>query len=167
MIHETYWQKKNHFKQNVCRLLGYNCCFEICSIIEMPCKILAGKSNTFSLTMLLFVARQNGVHSSTAKLRSNLSRYYIQHCDNSGRKWIRYRPTDELCGVCCEDFLKDWPRYNGTALYFLLVVCIPLPMQVLSQFRSVTFCAVLQKDTPVDATPVVGSPDLSQLIYLW
>ena len=25
--------------------------------------------------------------------------------------------TGELCGVYCEDFGENWPRYNGTALY--------------------------------------------------
>ena len=30
--------------------------------------------------------------------------------------------TGELWGVCCENFEENWPRYNGTALYFLNTV---------------------------------------------
>ena len=26
--------------------------------------------------------------------------------------------TGELWGVCCEELGENWPRYNGTALYF-------------------------------------------------
>ena len=32
----------------------------------------------------------NKVQSSAVITRSNLSWYYMWHCDNSGRKWIRY-----------------------------------------------------------------------------
>ena len=57
--------------------------------------------------------------------RFNLSRYYTRHCDNSGRKLIRYQNhkalqiltlTGELWGVYCGDFGENWPRYNDTAL---------------------------------------------------
>ena len=30
--------------------------------------------------------------------------------------------TGELWGVCGEDFLENWPRYNGTALYLLNII---------------------------------------------
>ena len=45
--------------------------------------------------------------------RSNLSRYYIRHCDNSGRKWIRYLNHSRhpmLWGVYCEDLGKKIDR---------------------------------------------------------
>ena len=42
-----------------------------------------------SVVPILASMREN-IQSSAVITRSNLSRYYIRHCDNSGRKWIRY-----------------------------------------------------------------------------
>ena len=73
-------------------------------------------------------------------IRSSLSWFYIWHCDNSGRKSIRFQNhsrhpiahqlgwdigclyltlTGKLWGVCCEDLGENWPHYNGTALYLV------------------------------------------------
>ena len=54
----------------------------------------------------------------------NLSRYYIRHGENSGRKWIRYlnhntHPTGEMWDVYCGDCRANRPRFNGTALYVI------------------------------------------------
>ena len=62
--------------------------------------------------------------------RSNLSRYYIRHCDDSdwdfritkGTPYLAL--TGKLWSVCLEDFEENWPRYNGTALYTILDTCV-------------------------------------------
>ena len=72
------------------------------------------------------------LQSSTVVTRSNLSRYYIRHCNNIGRKWIIFKDHDrhpiprpngraELWDVYCEEFGENWPRFNGTALYFAIL----------------------------------------------
>ena len=62
------------------------------------------------------------IQSSAVITRSNLSWYYIGHCDNNGRKWIWYwnhnrhptsRPDGWAMGVYCEDFRENWAHYNG------------------------------------------------------
>ena len=69
---------------------------------------------------------ERNIQSSAVITRSNLSRYYIRHCDSSGRNWIRYlnhsrhpipRPHERAMGVYFEDLGENWARYNGTALY--------------------------------------------------
>ena len=62
--------------------------------------------------------------------------HYIQHCDNSGRKLIRFQNhnntpylalTGELRGVYCEDFAENWPCYNSAAFDFLHLCCNMCP----------------------------------------
>ena len=55
----------------------------------------------------------------------------MQHCDNSGEIESAFRITTgtpyltltgELWGVYCEDFGENRPRYNGTALYNVIII---------------------------------------------
>ena len=75
------------------------------------------------------------IQSSAIIKRSNIVRYCINNCKNSGRIhvskrcWIHKRypyltPSGELWDVFCEYFWENWPRYNSTTLYFH----IPLPL---------------------------------------
>ena len=75
------------------------------------------------------------IQSSAIIKRSNIVRYCINNCRNSGRIhvskicWIHKRypyltPSGELWDVFCEYFWENWPRYNSTTLYFH----IPLPL---------------------------------------
>ena len=66
------------------------------------------------------------VHSSAVITLSNVTRYCIHHCIDSGRVYItvstrKTHPylalTGELRDVFCQNSWKNWPRYNGTALY--------------------------------------------------
>ena len=50
------------------------------------------------------------LQSSAVITRSNLSRYYIRHCDNGGRKWIRFWNHKS----------HPIPRPNGRAMGHLL-----------------------------------------------
>ena len=58
--------------------------------------------------------------SSAVVTRSNLSRYYIRHCDDSGRKWIRFqnhnrhpisRPQGRAMGVYCQ-IVRIWEKID-------------------------------------------------------
>ena len=71
-------------------------------------------------------ADRAGIQSSAVITRSNISTYCIYHCRNWGIISIRAEPTKdipylaltgELWGAFREYFWKNWPRYNGTALY--------------------------------------------------
>ena len=57
----------------------------------------------------------------------NITRNFMQHCSKWSRTWIiifahKRHPisslTDELWGVCCEDFVENWPCYNGITFYY-------------------------------------------------
>ena len=82
--------------------------------------------------------------------RSILSRWYIRHCNDSSRIWIRFETDNKHpigWGVCCEDIGEYGPRYNGTALFlrstYAAVNCVivdsaggwvvPKPMQIYPQ----------------------------------
>ena len=68
----------------------------------------------------------SGIQSSAVITRSNSSWYDIRHCDNSGRKWVRYsnhnrypiyRLRGRAMGCVLWAFWRKLPRYNDTALY--------------------------------------------------
>ena len=80
--------------------------------------------------MIIQLHRYDKVLSSAVITWSNLSRYYIQHCNTvvESESDIRittdtpYRTlTGELWRCFCEDFGESWLRYNGTALYCVLL----------------------------------------------
>ena len=50
------------------------------------------------------------IQSSSVITRSNLSRYYIRHCDNSGRKWTDFKiNTDIPYGV---SVVRSWEQID-------------------------------------------------------
>ena len=71
------------------------------------------------------------LQSSAVITRSNIVRYYINDYRNWGRIstrcWIHKKNTayltltGELWGVFCKYLWENWPRYNGTALYYQMV----------------------------------------------
>ena len=66
--------------------------------------------------------RQNiEMQSNAVKTRSNFSRCYKRHCDNSGRKWIRYQnhnrhPIAGPHGWASYGVSKWWRKLNDRAL---------------------------------------------------
>ena len=87
--------------------------------------------STFNImTRLTEIYRECIVQSSAIIIRSNFSRYYIRHCDNSGRKWVRYqnhnrhpiyRPHGQAMGyVLCEFWRKLTVLYRHCTVKFIL-----------------------------------------------
>ena len=67
------------------------------------------------------------IQSIAAITWSDLTWYYVWHCDDRGRRLIRLephnkhptpRPHGRVMGCLCEDFGENWPHYNGTTLYY-------------------------------------------------
>ena len=48
------------------------------------------KNTQFILHWLIIKHYVIQIQPSAVMIRSNLSQYHLRHCDNSGRKWIRY-----------------------------------------------------------------------------
>ena len=90
------------------------------------------KNDAFDLALL--VKQKNtteySIQPSAVRTQSNISRYYIRQCDDSGRTWIRIKitmdtpyfdVTGELWSIYCKEFGENWPHYNGTTRH---IYCI-------------------------------------------
>ena len=69
----------------------------------------------------MVILAMNQVQSSAVMMRSNITRYFIQHCIEWSRisLSVKIHPIsrpNELWSVFYEDSVGNWPRYNSTAL---------------------------------------------------
>ena len=88
-----------------------------------------------------FYSHPGRLKPSAVITRPNIVRYYINNYRNRGRISIRCcmhkrHPIPHhngwAMGVFYEYLWENWPRYNGTALYFtptMVIVCLPLVLQ--------------------------------------
>ena len=81
----------------------------------------------YELLVLVYnTVRFDTLQSSAVITRSNLSRYYTWHCNDTNTTCIGFRTHNRGGGggggggggAYYENFEENWPRYNGTTLYY-------------------------------------------------
>ena len=110
--------------------LGQGTCDQVSSSVHYDTFLQIGIFKFWTITSAKYAGipcLKLPVQSSAVITRFNIVRYYINEYRNWSRIWIRrwihkdtpyLALTGEIWGVFCGYLWENWPRYNGTALYW-------------------------------------------------